>query len=368
MIKVSIVIPAYNRKFHLKNTLLALNHQEGWGRDDFEVILVDDGSTDNTREYLQGVNKNYDLKYIYLEKGALPCYARARNTGWKSAAGAIIIFLDSDMIVRSDYLNETFRCFAMDENIILITTRLLLPEGSVVEEREVTDGSIFERIRFDKEKMNYLEIRHIVFNQMSYNMSMDPASWLFIFSCSITLTKKSLIAIDGFDENFFGWGVEDIDLGYKTYQHKIKLVYDYKLEGVHQYHKESSREYFHKNMRYLLSKHPEMQTMLPKKSFDNMVKYTETTEQELVKKILAGGGQAEEERISDSPVPVLTVKDSQGELDVKEKVAAAVNDRNRVLVVLDFAEDSDLHIWIQLATYRSPCRVLYFPMSRKFDR
>ncbi len=367
MYKASIVIPAYNRKYHLKNTLQALNYQEGVEREDFEVIVVDDGSTDNTRDYLEGINKNFDLKYIYLKKGDVPCYSRARNTGWKNALAEIIIFLDSDMIIKRNYVKETLKCFGMDTDIVLISTRLLLPEGVGVLEGEIADGSIFERYSYDKEKKDLFEIRHVTFNQMSYNMSMDWTTWLFVFSCSIACTKKSLAVMDGFDENFSGWGMEDIDFGYRAYLHCLKVVYDHRLEGLHQYHKESDRHNYKSNVQYFLNRHPELKTSLPAYMLEDMLHYSETPEKEMVIKALEPCKADRRERPKEADLRVLPVGDPKDVPDVKEQVCKLLDEEGIYIVVLDFEENSDLYIWIQLVTFKRKCKVLYFPMSRKFD-
>jgi glycosyltransferase involved in cell wall biosynthesis len=87
--KISVVIPSYNRAHYIEKTIDSVLEQK---RDDIEIILVDDGSTDNTRELVQ--NKYGDqVKYVYQENQGIP---GARNTGIKNAQGDYIAFLDSD--------------------------------------------------------------------------------------------------------------------------------------------------------------------------------------------------------------------------------------------------------------------------------
>lgn len=80
--KYSFVIPTYNNRVLLKNTLEALNYQPGYGY--YEVIVVDDGSTDNSGEYIKGVNRNYDLKYFYLEGAKIHAGPNAGIMAWSS--------------------------------------------------------------------------------------------------------------------------------------------------------------------------------------------------------------------------------------------------------------------------------------------
>lgn len=85
---VSVIIPSYNSAFYLLETLDSVLLQS---YQDFEIILVDDGSTDNTKEVIQPYLKY--INYVYQEnKGPAP----ARNTGIRGARGKYIAFNDSD--------------------------------------------------------------------------------------------------------------------------------------------------------------------------------------------------------------------------------------------------------------------------------
>ena len=86
--KVSVVIPTYNSSQFIVETLESVFAQT---YKDYEIIVVDDGSTDNTKEVLQPYTSR--IKYIYKENGGP---ASARNVGIKSAQGEYIAFLDSD--------------------------------------------------------------------------------------------------------------------------------------------------------------------------------------------------------------------------------------------------------------------------------
>jgi len=87
-IKVSIIIPTYNREQYISQAIESALSQT---LADIEVIVVDDGSTDNTREVIKPYKDR--IEYIYTENGGP---AHARNTGMKIAKGEYIAFLDSD--------------------------------------------------------------------------------------------------------------------------------------------------------------------------------------------------------------------------------------------------------------------------------
>ena len=95
----SVIIPTYNRKESLQETLVSLSQQR-WPADRFEVIVVDDGSSDGTEEIVK-VDFPFQLQYI---RQANQGSAVARNTGAEQAQGNILVFLDDDMLVEPDYI------------------------------------------------------------------------------------------------------------------------------------------------------------------------------------------------------------------------------------------------------------------------
>jgi len=88
MIETSIIIPTYNRLSFLKEAVESVLNQTN---KDFELILVDDGSTDGTKEFAAGLSKR--LRYVYQENAGP---SAARNLGISEAQGEYITFLDSD--------------------------------------------------------------------------------------------------------------------------------------------------------------------------------------------------------------------------------------------------------------------------------
>ena len=103
--KISVVIPTYNRAKLLKECLTSLCKQE---YKNFEVIVVDDGSKDQTKEIVDSFKKNLDIKYIFQENKGPAC---ARNLGIKMASGDIVAFIDDDCIASRQWLkaiNEAF--------------------------------------------------------------------------------------------------------------------------------------------------------------------------------------------------------------------------------------------------------------------
>jgi len=102
---VSIIIPSYNRE---KLIIKALNSIFAQTYQDFEILIIDDASTDNTKEVIDQLNNN-KVKYFRLEKNSGQCIAR--NYGIKRATGKYIAFLDSDDEWLPDKLSSQLECF-----------------------------------------------------------------------------------------------------------------------------------------------------------------------------------------------------------------------------------------------------------------
>ena len=102
---ISIVIPTYNRLFILEKCLLALEKQKKSKYfDDFEVIVVDDGSTDGTVSWLE---KNSDLfPHLLIIEQEHRGPGEDRNKGVNLAKGNVIVFIDSDLVVTNSFLEN----------------------------------------------------------------------------------------------------------------------------------------------------------------------------------------------------------------------------------------------------------------------
>lgn len=110
MIKYSVIIPTYNRADLLKNCLEALVNQTV-AKDNYEVIVINDGSRDNTNIVVEAFCKNNsDLNFIYIaqeNKGV----SAARNRGIREAKGKIIFFTDDDCVVPKNWIETLAKCY-----------------------------------------------------------------------------------------------------------------------------------------------------------------------------------------------------------------------------------------------------------------
>ena len=101
---ISVVVPVYNVEKYIVKCLESIVNQT---YKDYELIIVDDGSTDNTvnviRNYLESINFHY---YLYLKENG--GQSSSRNFGLKKSTGDYIVFIDSDDIISDDFLSELY--------------------------------------------------------------------------------------------------------------------------------------------------------------------------------------------------------------------------------------------------------------------
>lgn len=105
----SIIIPAYNRAGIILNTIASVLNQTFRN---FEIIVVDDGSKDNTRDVVQSINDNR-VKYFYQENAERSV---ARNNGASNSLGEYLLFLDSDDSYETNHLQGLFDFIQTIEN------------------------------------------------------------------------------------------------------------------------------------------------------------------------------------------------------------------------------------------------------------
>jgi glycosyltransferase involved in cell wall biosynthesis len=97
MPSVSVIIPTYNRRDLVKEAVYSVLQQSFT---DFEVLVIDDGSTDNTQDITKQID-NKQVRYYYKENGGI---SNARNTGLSKAKGKYVALLDSDDLWPKKYL------------------------------------------------------------------------------------------------------------------------------------------------------------------------------------------------------------------------------------------------------------------------
>ena len=157
---VSVILPVYNGEKYLDQAIESIFSQT---YRPFEIILVDDGSTDNSRE----IASSYpEIKYIYQENAG---HAAARNRGIKAAEGSYIALLDADDIWLPAKLSLQITAFCDDPELDLVTgyiKQFISPElnfdstGQKTNESQIVPGYLTSAIIMNRKFFNKVGLFH----------------------------------------------------------------------------------------------------------------------------------------------------------------------------------------------------------------
>jgi glycosyltransferase involved in cell wall biosynthesis len=153
----SIIIPTYNRRTLLENTLQSLCSQ-GFPPQDFEVIVVVDGCTDDTAKLVSGFESPFHLSLIEQPRSGA---AVARNQGAKVATGKVLIFLDDDITTHPRFVEAHVLAHQNNPNLVLIGyLPPLIPErrGYFSAELRIWWAAMFEKMRLPDYRFKYTDL------------------------------------------------------------------------------------------------------------------------------------------------------------------------------------------------------------------
>lgn len=119
--KVSVIVPVYNRENFIKKCLDSLLSQTFQG---YEIIVIDDASNDGTNKVLKLYDEPRIKVFCNADRGG---YCLTRNEGIRRACGDIIAFIDSDCVAGENWLEEIVKPFEHDESIMIVTGKVFDP-------------------------------------------------------------------------------------------------------------------------------------------------------------------------------------------------------------------------------------------------
>ena len=202
----SVVIPTYNRKPILEKCLKALEAQSLNDNvvTDYEIVLVDDGSTDGTLEWLSTHNSEFPHVLTFEQAHMGP--AAARNLGVEKAKGDIIIFIDSDLVVTEVFLQA--HADALTEG-----------QKNLGNDRFFTYGAVINTANFE--------------NPTSEPYKLTDYSAAFFATGNVAIPKHWLEKAGLFDTGFQLYGWEDLELGVRLKNLGLKLIKCPEAVGYH---------------------------------------------------------------------------------------------------------------------------------------
>lgn len=194
----SVVIPTYNRQPILEKCLQALEKQQLAPQsivEGYEIVVVDDGSSDGTWEWLQ--NWTSELPHVRSHAQAHQGPAAARNLGVERAAGDTIIFIDSDLVVTENFLQAH-------------ADGLVQGQRSSGSDRVFTYGLVINTCNFEHPTAEPYKITDF--------------SAAYFATGNVAIARHWLLQAGLFDTRFQLYGWEDLELGVRLKQLGLKLI------------------------------------------------------------------------------------------------------------------------------------------------
>jgi len=209
-LRISVVIPTYNRLDTLRYVIPALRAQD-LRAEMYEILVADSQSSDGTAEYLAEVARE-DARVRHIP-GPYTGRAGARNAGIAAARAPLVLFTDADIIASPDLLTRHLARHALPGG----------PRAVVGLEVQVDSYDDYLRKRDQPQFRNEL-----------HPHSRKRLSWLYFLTGNASVPRAELERVGGFDEDFTGYGHEDLELGYRL-EHEAKLTIAYEPLAVN-YH------------------------------------------------------------------------------------------------------------------------------------
>ncbi len=258
--RCSVVIPTYNRAELLRRTLDSLSSQN-LPRSAFEVLVVDDGSSDRTAEVVEGYHDRLDLRYFFQPDEGWRV-AQARNVGIANATGEVCVFVDSGVLLHSNCLREHLRSHQEASGPVAVCGYVygFDNDGADADEmiRTLDFGDPDACIELMRDSGRWADLRELFYARHDYDLGRLPAPWVLYWTCNVSAPTDRLRSVGGFDEQFRSWGGEDIDLGYRLHLDGVQFVLNRSASSIHYPHAKSSAHNFalaRANYRYMAQKY-----------------------------------------------------------------------------------------------------------------
>jgi GT2 family glycosyltransferase/glycosyltransferase involved in cell wall biosynthesis len=218
---VSIVIPTFNRLDLTRACLKAI--QTHTPADQYEIVVVDNASTDGTRDFLAAEQRSGRLTAILNDSNS--GFARACNQGAAVAHGKFVLFLNNDTEVKPGWLEPLIRTLETDPRVGAVGSKLIFPDATIqhagvviLDDRKHGDPLLAQHI-FHRKPQDLPEVN-------------QPMLYQALTAASLLVRKDLFRELNGFDEDYWN-GYEDVDLCFKIGASGRLLVYQPASVVVH---------------------------------------------------------------------------------------------------------------------------------------
>lgn len=206
---ISIILPTFNRLNRLKKVIAGLEKQT-FPLDRFEVIVVSDGSTDGTDDYLKSIQSPLQIIPVFQTNQGV---AATRNHGVENASGELLVFIDDDVFPIPEFLAEHLKAQEKQGDNTIVIGPMLTPP----------DFRLAPWVKWSQDRLN---------EQYEAMLAGEwEATARQFYTGNTSLTRKIFVNYGGFDQNFRR--AEDVELAYRWDKHGVKFHFCPEAKGYH---------------------------------------------------------------------------------------------------------------------------------------
>ncbi|MFR2755413.1 MAG: glycosyltransferase family 2 protein [Eisenbergiella massiliensis] len=292
-ITASVIIPTYNKSQYLDYTLMGYLNQSV---KNYEIIIINDGSTDNTDEIIDKYIYSLPIHYYKKDNGGI---SESRNVGLSLAQSDVVVFTDDDRIPSPNFIENIINLINRFPKTVIIgqkeevytiySNNLVISDININESirgREILHNwKVKNRERKLKEGMPLITTKEIaedfykVMHSLHYRTAKDnyqyvierygnnlqdfKFGWVMATGGNTSFNKKYVPKIQ-FDTSFKKWGVEDIEFAYRLYLSGYNFIHSDDVVNYHQRHLSCSDKHqtLTKNLAVFATKYPCLEVFL----------------------------------------------------------------------------------------------------------
>jgi len=234
---ISFVLVNYNTK-QLTNQTIESIYNSFDSNEDFEIILIDNASTDGSKKFFESLEKKHsNFKYIYNNENY--GFGRANNIGFQHSRGDYIYILNSDTILHTKNINKIIKeKFNLYKELGVVATKVIYEDDSLQPNVQKFSSllsvslrllKVGEFVRNSKILLNIfklLPIKPKVVKSYLENFNKERGESFIEWAsgCSLVFKREVFGKLSGFDDNFFMY-TEDEEICYRVYQLGYKIIY-----------------------------------------------------------------------------------------------------------------------------------------------
>ena len=237
--RVSLIITTYNRPDALLLVLLSI---EGQITLPYEVIIADDGSTNDTKEVVTSFQEKSDIRVIHSwhEDSGFRA-AKSRNKAISKSNGDYIVLIDGDMILHPEFINDHIN--NTQSGYFVQGSRVLLTQDKTkqtLDQQKINFSLLSNGLQNRKNAFHSNILSKLFSNKRNYLRG--------IRTCNMAFYKQDCININGFNNEFEGWGREDSEFIMRLLNSGInRKNIRFNAIQFHLWHIENKRDSLEKN-------------------------------------------------------------------------------------------------------------------------